>query len=29
MKKIYTPGSYTTKDFIENNIEFEKGFELI
>lgn len=29
MKKIYTPGSYTTKDFIEGTIELEKGFELI
>jgi hypothetical protein len=28
MKKIYTPGSYTTKDFTENNIELEKGFRL-
>lgn len=28
MKKIYTPGSYTTKDFIENTIELEKGFIL-
>jgi hypothetical protein len=29
IKKIYTPGSYTTKDFIESSIEFEKGFRLI
>ena len=29
MKKIYTPGSYSTKDFIENKVEMEYGFELI
>ncbi len=29
MKKIYTPGSYTTKDFIEKAIELEEGFKLI
>jgi hypothetical protein len=29
IKKKYDPGSYYTKDFIENNIEMESGFKLI
>ena len=29
IKKVYDPGSYYTKDFIENNIEMEPGFKLI
>jgi len=29
IKKVYDPGSYYTKDFIENTIEMEFGFKLI
>ncbi len=29
IKKVYDPGSYYTKDFIENTIEMESGFKLI
>jgi hypothetical protein len=29
IKKTYDPGSYYTKDFIEDNIEMESGYKLI
>jgi hypothetical protein len=29
IKKTYDPGSYYTKDFMENNIEMESGFKII